>query len=168
MSYVPSYLEFLSRSGTVDGWPKGIDDEGKLFATDKVRAGLEKYGQVSLDLAKRCIYDQHIDNTPVPECLRGVVWDWLYAVTYRALQAVHTQQVFVAEANHAKKKKNVKSWYPVPVSRADVEALVTAGTVTVGVTGERVRALAALLEQTIQNERPSWPIITQLLQRRAK
>lgn len=100
--YVPSHLEFLSRSGTADGWPKGIDEAGKTFAIDRVKAGLAKYTQLTLDLAKHCIYDHYIDVLPVPECLRGVSWDSasffkMYAVTNRALLAVDARQVWIVE-----------------------------------------------------------------------
>lgn len=145
MSYVPGYLEFLSRQSTADGWPNGVDEAGKLFAIEKVQAGLAKFGQMSLDMAKRCIYDHIIDDEQVPGSLTGIAWDWLYAVTYRALLAVDAQTVFIEKPNHIRKPKTTKEWQRVPVSRADVEALVTAGTVTVGVTGQRVRALAGVL-----------------------
>lgn len=150
MPYVPKHLEFLSRSGTADGWPQGITEAGKEFATKRVAAGLEKYGQLDLDTAKRCIFDHYIDNEPVPEELKGVTWDWLYGVTHRALMAVSAKQVFVAEPNYTKKPKTAKVWHTVPVSRADVEALVAAGTVTVGVTGQRVRALAGILGDRVK------------------
>ena len=95
--YIPRHLEFLSRSGTMDGWPKGIDEAGKEFATSRVKAGLAKYTQMGLDLAKRCIFDHYIDKEPVPECLRGATWDWLYAVTHRALLAADATDVWIAK-----------------------------------------------------------------------
>jgi hypothetical protein len=150
MPYVPKHLEFLSRSGTADGWPQGITEVGKEFATKRVAAGLEKYGQLTLDTAKGCIFDHYIDREPVPEELKGVTWDWLYGVTHRALLAASAQQVWVAEKSYAKKKKTKKEWFPVAVSRADVEALETAGTVTLGVTGERVRELAGVLGKLVK------------------
>ena len=122
MSYVPGHLELLDRSGTVDGWPKGISEASKEFAVSRVKAGLEKYGQMDLDTARRCIYDHYIDNEPVPEDLKGVLWDFLYAVTYRALLAASARTVFVAEQRYGL-KKNEGQWYPVKVSQADVEAV---------------------------------------------
>lgn len=150
MSFVPNHLEFLSRSGTADGWPQGITEVGKAFATERVRAGLEKYGQMTLDTAKACIFDHYIDNEPVPEELKGVTWDWLYGVTHRALLAVSGRQVWIAEPKVGNRGKKTKVWGPVAVSRADVEALKSAGTVTLGVTGERVRALAGVLETLVK------------------
>jgi len=135
MSYVPGYLELLSIAGTDDGWPKGIDEAGKTFATERVRAGLEKFGQMDLDKAKRCIFDHYIDDEPVPGCLKGVTRDWLYAVSYRALSAISAKQVFVADTSYVKKTATAKVWHTVPVSRADVEALVALA----GILGERVK-----------------------------
>lgn len=94
-SYIPAYLEFLSRSKTIDGWPEGIDAEGKAFAIERVQAGLVKYSQLTLAHAQRCIFEGIIDATPVPACLKGVTWDWLYAVTWRALLAAHAEQVWI-------------------------------------------------------------------------
>jgi hypothetical protein len=140
--YVPKHLELLSRSGTADGWPQGISEASKAWAEARIKAGLEKYGQLDLDTARRCIYDHYIDNEPVPEDLKGQLWDWLYAVTHRALLAVSAQQVWVAEKSYAKKRKTAKEWIAVPISKADAEALATAGEVTVGVVGQRIRLLA--------------------------
>ena len=96
MSYVSGHLELLDRSIAIDGWPEGIDEAGKAFAVERVKAGLDKHGQLSLQLACNCIYKGYIDDKPVPESLKGVSWDWLYAVTYRALLAADTEQVFVS------------------------------------------------------------------------
>lgn len=96
MSYVPGHLRFLDNTGAADGWPKGIDEEGKQFAIQRIKAGMRKYTQLDLDLAKRCIYDHYIDNEPIPECLKGSLWDWLYAVTYRAILHVGLNQVFIS------------------------------------------------------------------------
>lgn len=97
MTYIPQHLEFLSRTGTADGWPDGITEVGKEFAKQRVAAGLEKYGQLDLDTAKGCIFDGYIDREPVPGELKGVTWDWLYGVTHRALLAVFAKQVWVTE-----------------------------------------------------------------------
>jgi hypothetical protein len=93
--YIPRYLELLDRTGTADGWPKQIDEASKEWATKKIQAGLEKYGQLDLDLAYNCIYQNFIDKEPVPECLKGCLWDFLYAVTYRALLAADAKKVWV-------------------------------------------------------------------------
>jgi hypothetical protein len=96
--YVPKHLEYLDRSGTVDGWPKGVTAEAKQWATDKVKAGLAKYGRLDLDLARLCIFERgHVHNEVVPECLRGCMWDWLYAITHRALLAADARTVWVAK-----------------------------------------------------------------------
>jgi hypothetical protein len=97
VSYIPSYLEKLDRSGTNDGWPAGIDKPAKDFAIERVKEGIAKFGQIDLDLAKRCIYDGYTSQEIVPECLRGCGWDWLYAVTYRALLGADARPVWVAE-----------------------------------------------------------------------
>jgi uncharacterized RmlC-like cupin family protein len=152
MSYVPNHLEFLSRSGTADGWPAGITEVGKEFATKRIIAGLEKYGQLTLDLAKRCIFDHYIDREPVPEELNGVAWDWLYGVTHRALLAASGRQVWVAEQVPGKKTKTTKEWHPVAVSRADVEALEAVLTVP-GLrptARDRVRELADVLGKLVK------------------
>jgi len=93
MSYISGHLILLSNTRTVDGWPVSVTEEGKKFATSQVRAGLVKHKLLTLDLAKRCIYDD--DSAVVPDCLKGVLWDWLYAITYRALLAVDAEQVFM-------------------------------------------------------------------------
>ena len=93
MSYVPGYLVLLSNTKTIDGWPASVTEEGKQFAIAQVRAGLEKYKLLTLDLAEKCIYQDN--SVVVPECLKVSLWDWLYAITYRALLAVDAEQVFM-------------------------------------------------------------------------
>jgi hypothetical protein len=155
MPYVPKHLEFLSRSGTADGWPAGITEVGKEFATQRIIAGLEKYGQLTLDMAKGCIFDNYIDGSrePVPEELKGVSWDWLYGVTHRALLAASGRQVWVAEqVSSGKKTKTTKEWHPVAVSRADVEALEAVRLMT-GLrptARERVQELAEVLGKLVK------------------
>lgn len=152
-SYVPKHLQFLDRSQTVDGWPEGITEVGKAFATERIQAGLAKYGQMDLSLAYNCIYEGFINKEPVPEELKSVLWDFLYAVTFRALLAVSAKQVWVAEKTHEKKRKTMKQWVTARVSRGDVEALQKAGQVTVGLVGQRVRDLATELAQQVEHER---------------
>lgn len=148
MSYVGGHLELLDRSGTVDGWPKGISEASKEFAVSRVKAGLEKYGQMDLDLARRCIFDHYIDREPVPEDLKGAAWDWLYAVTYRALLAVSAKQVFVAEYRYGL-KKHEGQWYPIKVSQADVEAVEDKVFGTQGVARKRLERIVSSLKASI-------------------
>ena len=49
-----------------------------------------------------------------------------------------------------KKPKTKKEWIAIPVSKADLEALNTEGTVTVGVVGQRIRGLAGEVEARIK------------------
>lgn len=88
--YVPSYLEYLDRSGTVDGWPKFVTDDAKKFAVEMVRRGFAKFGNyMTLDLASECIFKDAVreKGETRPECLKLGLWDAIYAVTYRALLA---------------------------------------------------------------------------------
>ena len=96
MSYVPSHLEVLDKSGTVDGWPKWVDEDGKRYAVDQIKAGFAKYGQLDLDLAQRCIFDDWAGTgVSKPSNLTGVaLWDARYAVTHRALLAANATQVW--------------------------------------------------------------------------
>jgi len=148
MSYVPSYLELLNT--TSDGWPEGVSNTSKKFATEQVQAGLAKYGRLSLDDAKRCIYDHMVNNDPVPDDLKGVLWDWLFAVSYRALKAANALTVFV-DVSYKKRTKLEKKWVPIKISRGDVESLdfIFKNTATGGVNRERVRDLIAHLKDQV-------------------
>lgn len=100
--HVPGYLTLLENAGTIDGWPKWVDNDGKQFAVVQIRAGLVCYGQMDLDLARRCIFDDHFANRLTgctkPACLRDVaLWDAIYAVTYRALAAAGSKAVYIGD-----------------------------------------------------------------------
>lgn len=148
MSYVPGYLELLSRSETIDGWPKGIEQEAKDFAIDRVRQGLEKFGELDLSQASSCIYKGLIDDKPVPDSLKSPLLDWTFAVTYRALIASHATGVFIPSKPY-KVLKTTKVWRRVKVSRADIELLETAMQVTVGATRTRIGKLVGFLRNLV-------------------
>ncbi len=107
--YVPNYLTLLENAGTVDGWPKWVDTDGKTFAVEQIKAGLQVFGQMDLDLARRCIFDDHaayrLTGLTRPASLQGVaLWDAIYAVTYRALAAAGSKAVYIGDTPDTGKK----------------------------------------------------------------
>jgi hypothetical protein len=98
MSYIPSHLEFLNRSGTYDGWPKGIDEDAKTWATEQTKKCLKKYGQVTLQMVADAIFDHNIiGRTAKPACFHTGGFDYQYAVAHRALLAAGATSVWVLE-----------------------------------------------------------------------
>ena len=95
--YTPTHLQYLDRVRAVDGWPPFVTPDGKEYAVRMLRRGLEKYGQMDLDLAHHCVFGDYVRQSDErrPECLSICLWDAIYAVTYRALLEVGVRQVFV-------------------------------------------------------------------------
>ena len=94
--YVPSHLEHTSdRQG--DGWPSGIDAEGKAYATAKATEALASGRVISLKEASESIYGYVVRNHDLPECLQSCMWDRIFAITHRALLASSAREVWAGE-----------------------------------------------------------------------
>lgn len=119
-NYTPSHLVYLDNSNGSRGWPAGVTEEGMEFATKKAQEFLNKWGYGSLDAVYRHIY--HDDRNGVPKCLQSCMFDFLYAVTYRALCAAKARQLFVAEEKSPGKQDD-EHWVMVKISRKDAKTI---------------------------------------------
>ena len=117
--YTPHYLTYLDNCKGIRGWPDGVTEEGIEFATKKAKEYLDKYGCGRLSSVHDYIF---MNRHEVPVCLRSSLYDFLYAVTYRALLQANAQNVFMAEEK-SPGTQDEERWMIVKLSRKDVKIL---------------------------------------------
>jgi hypothetical protein len=92
--YTPKYLTFLDNSGTADGWPAFVTEDGKFLATNIALFLLRRDRPTHIDEVADRIFKYHPEA--LPDCFRGVaLLDARYAVAHRALLAAAGKQVWV-------------------------------------------------------------------------
>ena len=96
--YTPAHLEWLDRTQKDNrGWPVFITEEGKDWCLKMLRRGFQRFGQMDLELARRCIWNAEVcgdDRILRPDCLCTALWDAQYGVTHRALLELGADQFF--------------------------------------------------------------------------
>lgn len=91
MSYVPTYLSYTDRQ--VDGWPNGISEESKKWATQRVENLFALHGQIDLDFVQSVLFE---DSDRPNDFRDKALWDFRFATADRALRTVG-RQVWILE-----------------------------------------------------------------------